>query len=104
LGLDADVYVAPVTADEVMLCGLFSELSGVERVGIEDGFFALGGHSLLAMRLVRLIHERLDCEIHIATIFRNSTVAELAGIIDAFSKAEESFPQLIGGMGVIKDD
>jgi acyl-coenzyme A synthetase/AMP-(fatty) acid ligase len=52
LGLDADSYVAPETAEEVLLCGLFSELTGVERVGLHDGFFALGGHSLLAMRLV----------------------------------------------------
>ena len=61
LGLDGDVYVAPVTAEEVLLCGLFSELTGVERVGVHDGFFALGGHSLLAMRLVARVREQTGC-------------------------------------------
>ncbi|MFI2236279.1 amino acid adenylation domain-containing protein [Streptomyces chrestomyceticus] len=42
---------APRTAAEDILCGLFAELLGLERVGPEDGFFQLGGDSIMSMQL-----------------------------------------------------
>ena len=47
-----DVYVAPRTAQEALLCGLYAEVTGAERVGIHDRFFRIGGDSISAIRLV----------------------------------------------------
>ena len=46
-------YVAPSDELEQQLAALWMELLEVERVGVDDDFFALGGHSLLAVRLVQ---------------------------------------------------
>src|SRR6185369_16112196 len=42
---------APRTPLEELLAGLFAEVLGVDRLGVEESFFAHGGHSLAAMRL-----------------------------------------------------
>jgi len=77
----ADV-AAPRGETETALVALWSELLGVERVGIHDNFFALGGHSLLAVKLIIRLRERFGVELPLHAMFELSTIARQAGFLD----------------------
>ncbi len=75
---EVDRYRAPTGPIEQTLAGLYAQILGVERVGVDDSFFDLGGHSLLAMRLVARVQAELGVEVPVQTIFDEPTVARLA--------------------------
>ncbi|MDY7091257.1 MAG: AMP-binding protein, partial [Actinomycetota bacterium] len=63
-------YRAPETDREQALCGLFAEVLGVPRVGLDDSFFDLGGHSLLAATLAARVGRRLGAELTVREVFQ----------------------------------
>ncbi|MEV4518515.1 non-ribosomal peptide synthetase [Dactylosporangium sp. NPDC049525] len=78
-------YVAPRNEEERAICGLFIEMLGTGKVGVEDNFFDLGGHSLLGLRLLNRIRAELGVELDISRLFDTPTVAGLAGAVRASS-------------------
>ncbi|AZQ39170.1 amino acid adenylation domain-containing protein [Streptomyces cyaneochromogenes] len=47
----ASPFEPPRTEPEKVLCGLFAEVLGLERVGVHDDFFEHGGDSIVSVRL-----------------------------------------------------
>ncbi|MFJ8313022.1 MULTISPECIES: amino acid adenylation domain-containing protein [unclassified Streptomyces] len=76
---------------EEALCGLFAQVLGLERVGVDDSFFDLGGHSLLAVRLVSRA-QTAGLRITVADVVLHRTVAELA------TRAEQAGPAADGAL------
>ncbi|MGJ5178590.1 amino acid adenylation domain-containing protein [Bradyrhizobium oligotrophicum] len=71
-------FVAPRNASEEGLCEIFKSVLQIERVGIEDNFFALGGHSLHATQLVSRTKQVFGIDLPLRAVFEATTVAQLA--------------------------
>jgi NAD(P)-dependent dehydrogenase (short-subunit alcohol dehydrogenase family)/acyl carrier protein len=71
-------YEPPVSELQIAIAEIWSELLGVEQVGLRDDFFELGGHSLLATQVVSRIHDRFNLRVPLRSLFEAKTVAELA--------------------------
>ncbi|HZI08637.1 MAG TPA: condensation domain-containing protein, partial [Archangium sp.] len=92
-GTDAAVsseYAAPQTGTERRLAELWSEVLGVERVGLHDEFMALGGHSLLATQVMARIRASFGVELPLRSLFESATLKELARQLEA---AADSSPE-----------
>ncbi|MGE2722712.1 amino acid adenylation domain-containing protein, partial [Mycolicibacterium celeriflavum] len=71
-------YRAPGNAVEEILAGIYAQVLGVERVGVDESFFDLGGDSLSAMRVIAAINNAMSTEVAIRTLFEAPTIAQLA--------------------------
>lgn len=60
-----------------MLCGLFAEVLGLERVGVHDDFFERGGDSIVSVRLADRAR-RAGLALSPRDVFTHRTPAALA--------------------------
>jgi amino acid adenylation domain-containing protein len=74
----AAAYVPPRNDVEKRIAGVWAEVLGVERVGVQDNVFDLGGHSLLLADAQTLLAERLGRDVPLSKLFEHPTVGALA--------------------------
>jgi amino acid adenylation domain-containing protein len=77
-------YVAPRNPTEEILAGIWKEVLGLERIGIEDNFFDLGGHSLMAVQVLARVRAVFDVDVPLRRVFEASTIAQLALVIEEY--------------------
>jgi amino acid adenylation domain-containing protein len=74
-------YLPPRDETEKSVAGIWSEVLGLERVGVEDNFFSIGGHSLLATQVISRVRQQFQIELPLRALFESPTVSELARVI-----------------------
>ncbi|WP_139808105.1 non-ribosomal peptide synthetase, partial [Mycobacterium avium] len=67
-------YRAPSNAIEEILAGIYADVLGLDRVGVDDSFFDLGGDSLVATRLIAAIETTLNADLSVRAVFEAPTV------------------------------
>ncbi|MCA1635271.1 MAG: amino acid adenylation domain-containing protein [Acidobacteria bacterium] len=80
-------YVAPRTPTEELVTGVWGEVLGVARVGVEHNFFQLGGHSLRATQVLSRVRSATGVQVPLRAFFEAPTVAGLARHVEAGKSA-----------------
>jgi non-ribosomal peptide synthetase component E (peptide arylation enzyme)/acyl carrier protein len=88
-------FIAPKTATEETIAGIWRELLRTDRVGLRDNFFDLGGHSLLVMQAQAKLREAFGIEVPVVKLFQYPTVGTLASFL-ADRERESSFNNVRG--------
>ena len=74
-------YRAPRNALEQALAGIWQDVLGLERVGIDDNFFELGGDSLQVLKVIsRVRHQpELGLNLKLRDLMQKPCIGELSG-------------------------
>jgi amino acid adenylation domain-containing protein len=82
-------FAASRTAAEEMLAGIWTDVLGLDRVGVHDNFFELGGHSLLAIQVISRVREAFHVELALRDLFETPTIASLTRRIETLIRADQ---------------
>ena len=75
--IPASTKVAPTTPDELLLHQVWTEVLGVDDIGVHDNFYDLGGDSIISMQIIAQARKR-GLQITPMQMFEFDTIAELA--------------------------
>jgi len=81
VSVESDVQVAE-TGIEATLSKIWSEVLGLERIGVNQNFFALGGHSLLSTQVMSRVRRHFGIDLPLRHMFEGPTIAQLASAVE----------------------
>ncbi|NEW54950.1 amino acid adenylation domain-containing protein [Nocardia cyriacigeorgica] len=76
-------FRAPSTPAEEIVAGVFGEVLGIGRIGVDDDFFALGGNSLIATQAISRLGAALGVRVPVRALFEAPTVGALAAAVES---------------------
>ncbi|WP_017585751.1 non-ribosomal peptide synthetase [Nocardiopsis ganjiahuensis] len=93
---DLAEHTAPATEAERRLADLWTDLLGIERVGVHDSFFRVGGDSVTAARMIARAADAFGTRLPVRAVFDHPTVAGLAPMLTAGAAEDtEGAPALV---------
>src|SRR5262249_15132915 len=72
-------FVSPRTPSEEVMARIWTQVLGVENVGVHDNFFELGGDSIISIQIVARARQQ-GLAISPRQLFQYQTIAELASV------------------------
>ncbi|MGF1480498.1 MAG: amino acid adenylation domain-containing protein [Cyanophyceae cyanobacterium] len=90
-------FVAPRSSVEVAIAQLWSQVLGVERVGLHDSFFELGGDSILCIQVVARATQA-GLRFTPKQLFEHPTIAELAPLVDTTQTPSAAQTPVVGSV------
>ena len=81
------VYIAPRTAMEEAVAGIWASVLRIEHIGVRDDFFELGGDSLQAVRAISRTTSALGLELALHELFADPTVEAVAAKLMSATRA-----------------
>ncbi|MGW3962985.1 amino acid adenylation domain-containing protein [Amycolatopsis sp. NPDC005003] len=75
-------YVPPRTPVETLLAQMWSDLLGIDGIGVDDDFVVLGGYSLLSMRMTADIAKEFGVTVSPREFYLRPTVAGLSALVE----------------------
>ena len=86
-------FVSPRTPIEAQIAQIWSEVLGLERIGVKDNFFELGGHSLLATQVISRSRDIFSVELSLQNLLEYPTIANLAQMIEVLGVSQISITE-----------
>lgn len=74
-------YAAPENEIQEECVHIWSDILGVQNIGIDDDFFELGGHSLIATQVLTEIREMFGVSIKLSKLSEEPTIRVLSNLI-----------------------
>ncbi|GET42377.1 AMP-binding protein [Microseira wollei] len=78
-----ETFEIPRTPVEEVLVGIWTQVLGLDKVGVQDNFFELGGHSLLATQVISRVRDAFSVELSLYSLFEAPTITSLAEKVEA---------------------
>ena len=92
---NGDSYRAPATLVEQILAGIWAEVLGVDRVGVDESFFDIGGDSLSAMRAIAAINTALNVHLEVPTLINAPSIGSLSQQLSRQAGPVKELPTVI---------
>ena len=90
--LSQQAYRAPGSELEQRIAAIWSEILGVERIGLDDNFFELGGHSLLATRVISRVRQEQQLDASLKALFERPVLEAFAQGLERTTDAVSTIP------------
>lgn len=87
-------YEAPQNEQEQLLTTIWSELLGLDQIGVHDNFFELGGHSILAVKMMAKIEKQTGKKLPLSVLLEHSTIRRLSYLMEEGQQKKSEYLSL----------